>query len=244
MDAFREGLGERLAPLSSDPHAVGNGRGPDPMRARPAIAPVRDNLRLPDGAAEAAVAVAGPGDDDLNPGYLDHYRRAGHGRQPLKPAAVLIGIRDQPRREVVFTTRTRHLSAHAGQVSFPGGRIDHTDEGAAAAAMREAHEEIGLHPEAFSPVGFLDTYVTRTGYAIHPVVGFVAPDFVACPNADEVENVFEVPLDFLMDTSHLTIHSRQFDGRARRFYAIHFESHFIWGATAGILKNLQTRLLA
>jgi 8-oxo-dGTP pyrophosphatase MutT (NUDIX family) len=187
---------------------------------------------------------AGPGDDDLNPGFLDHFRRAGQGAQALKPAAVLIGIRNHPARQVIFTTRTRHLASHGGQVSFPGGKIDHLDAGAAAAAVREAHEEIGMDAGQFEPIGFLDTYVTRTGYTIQPVVGFVDQGFVARPSHDEVEDVFEVPLDFLMDTGHLTIHSRRFEGRDRRFYAIQFEDRFIWGATAGILKNLQTRLLA
>jgi len=139
---------------------------------------------------------------------------------------------------VLLTLRTDHLAAHAGQVSFPGGRIDARDADATAAALREAEEEIGLPPRLVEVIGRLDTYVTRTGFEVVPLVGFVDPGFEPRPDPIEVAEAFEVPLDFLVDPANHRRQSREYQGTLRWFYAMPWERHYIWGATAGMLVNL------
>lgn len=173
------------------------------------------------------------GDHDLNPGL------AAHG--PLTPAAVLVPIVDRPAAPtVLLTRRTAHLSDHAGQISFPGGRLEDCDCGdAALCALREAQEEVGLPPRTTEVVGRLDTYQTRTGYEITPVVGIVRPPFDLVPDPREVAEVFEVPLAFLIDPAN---HRRESlvdsGGAVREFWSMPFGDYFIWGATAGMLVNL------
>lgn len=162
----------------------------------------------------------------------------------FKDAAVLIAICARDPLTVLLTERTPHLSAHAGQIAFPGGRIDPGDRDATAAAIREANEEIALDPARVEPLGYLDAYRTSTGYLITPVVALVTPPFDIKANPAEVADVFEVPLAFLMDQSNHRIESRQWRGAERRFYAMPYNQRYIWGATAGIIKSLSRRLFA
>jgi mutator protein MutT len=159
-----------------------------------------------------------------------------------KPAAVLIGIvnrKDQP--TVLFTQRHAGLAKHAGQISFPGGKLD-AGETAVQAALREAQEETGLAPAFVSPLGYLDGYLTVTGYFITPVVALVQEGFQLAPQAGEVDEIFEVPLGFIMDSKNRELHSRAWAGSKRHFYAYNHDGRYIWGATAGMIKNMSEML--
>ncbi len=156
-----------------------------------------------------------------------------------RDAAVLIPVVSRhPEATVLLTLRTPHLSSHAGQIAFPGGKIDPTDNGPAGAAIREAEEEIGLDPRSVRLIGALSPYLSRTGYRIVPVVGSVRSDYSLHLNEHEVADAFEVPLSFLMDPSNHVLATRVFQGRERSFYEIPFEDHYIWGVTAGIIRGL------
>lgn len=162
-----------------------------------------------------------------------------------KPAAVLVPIvLREPELTVLLTQRTDHLSSHGGQVAFPGGRIDADDEDAVAAALREAREETGLSSEFVETLGYLDSYLTVTAYHVVPVVALVKPGFIITPQASEVSAVFEVPLRFLMSPENHEKHSREWQGKQRFYYAIPYEERYIWGATAGMIRNLYDRLYA
>jgi 8-oxo-dGTP pyrophosphatase MutT (NUDIX family) len=179
-------------------------------------------------------------DDDLN----RHLPPTFDGSRP-RPAAVLVGlIEREPELTVLLTRRTRHLPSHAGQVAFPGGKIDEADADAVAAALREAEEETGITSNFVEPVGFLDAYQTRTGFRVIPVVALIRPGFALLPHAGEVEEVFEVPLSFLMDPAHHLKESREWQGHTRHFYAMPYAGHYIWGATAGMIRNLYDLLYA
>lgn len=171
-----------------------------------------------------------------------------HGLLPagdFAAAAVLVGL--VPRREgtqVLLTRRTEGLRQHGGQVSFPGGRIEASDRDAVAAALRETLEEIGLPSAQIAPLGFLDPLATITGFRILPVVAMVSPDYLALPDPDEVADVFEVPLAFLLDPANLTTHTFDLLGRPRAVWEYRYPAQRIWGATASILLNLRERLEA
>lgn len=159
-----------------------------------------------------------------------------------RPAAVLVPVVMRPVLTVLLTQRTDTLSKHAGQISFPGGRMDPEDRDAVETAMREAEEEIGLDRRFVEPVGFLDGYRTGTGYHVTPVVALVEPGFALTLAADEVAEAFEVPLTFLMEPLNHRRHSREWRGRVRSYWAMPYEDRYIWGATAGMLKNMHARL--
>ncbi len=180
-----------------------------------------------------AAPMAQRGDHDLNPDLKPTVDMR------LVPAAVLVGLVERPEgMHILLTKRTAHLTDHAGQISFPGGRIDPTDADAAAAALREAEEEVGLPQSRVEMIGRLDTYVTRTGFEVTPCVGFVAPPETYRPDPFEVAEVFEVPLRFFLAPDSKRLESRMFQGRERFFYAFPWGEHYIWGATAGMLNNL------
>jgi 8-oxo-dGTP pyrophosphatase MutT (NUDIX family) len=187
--------------------------------------------RVPEGVPGSR-APGSRGDHSLTPG-------AEPPQSKLTPAAVLVPIVEQPvGLFVLLTQRTAHLSDHAGQIAFPGGRIEPTDKDATAGALREAEEEIGLPPSHVEIIGRLDTYITGTGFEITPVVGLVRAPYPARPDPFEVADMFEVPLDFLIDPQNLQRGTREWKGTTRSFFALPYEQRYIWGATAGMLVNL------
>src|SRR5712675_238128 len=162
--------------------------------------------------------------------------------QPVRPAAVLIAVVDHPQPTVLLTQRSPHLNNHAGQISFPGGKIDATDASPLDAALREADEEVGLKREFIDPIGYLDLYATGFGFRILPTLARIKPGFKLRINETEVDDAFEVPLAFLMDPVNHQVHSKEFRGIERTYYAMPFEERYIWGATAGILRVLYERI--
>ncbi|MGB8818400.1 MAG: CoA pyrophosphatase [Rhizobiaceae bacterium] len=178
------------------------------------------------------------GDYALNPGFEDRMKAAQY-----QDAAVLIGLREQDgESRIILTQRTAHLAKHGGQVAFPGGKIDPQDASPEAAALREAHEEIGLDPGHVEILGRLPDYLTGSGYRIKPVLALVSTDAVFMPNPDEVEAVFEVPVSFLMTLDNYQRESRVWQGIERHFYTMHYGNRFIWGVTAGIIRMMHERL--
>ena len=166
------------------------------------------------------------------------------GRQDASTAAaVLIPVVLHEELTVLFTQRTAHLKSHAGQVSFPGGRAEPGDASAEYTALREAEEEIGLPRERVEVLGRLPEYRTRTGFRVTPVIGIVVPPLELAPDPREVESVFEVPLDFLLDERNRERRTREFQGLQVGYYVYEYQGHVIWGATAGMLVNLH-RMLA
>jgi 8-oxo-dGTP pyrophosphatase MutT (NUDIX family) len=161
----------------------------------------------------------------------------------VTPAAVLVPIVDHPSGlTVIFTQRTSHLKAHSGQVSFPGGKAEPEDPTPEFTALREAQEEIGLPLERVEVLARLPEYRTRTGFSVTPVVGLLTPPFALKPDPLEVEEVFEVPLAFLLDPANHGQESRELQGRKVAYYVMRYGNHTIWGATAGMLINLYRHL--
>lgn len=181
--------------------------------------------------------AVGRSDDDLNPDL-----KAIDPLKARRAAAVLVPVvLHEPELTVLLTQRTDHLASHAGQVAFPGGKIEPRED-ALAAALRETREETGLDRSYIEPVGFLDAYLTRTSFEVVPVVALVKPGFVLAPHEGEVAAVFEVPLRFLMSQENHARHSREWLGKQRFFYAMPYGDRYIWGATAGMIMNLYDRL--
>jgi 8-oxo-dGTP pyrophosphatase MutT (NUDIX family) len=196
----------------------------------------RLSLDVPAGLTDPSVPVT-RGDLDLDPSL---WERAGVAA--TRPAAVLVPVVDRAAPGVILTMRTSDLSSHAGQIAFPGGKIDKADKGPLAAALREAKEEIGLDARLVEPLGYLDLYLTFSGFRILPVVARVEPDYALALNASEVADAFEVPLDFLMGPENHQRHSREWKGIQRQYYAMPYQERYIWGVTAGILRNLYERV--
>jgi 8-oxo-dGTP pyrophosphatase MutT (NUDIX family) len=196
----------------------------------------RLTFAVPPALTDPAVAGA-RGDLDLDPSL---WERA--GVKATRPAAVLVGVVERPQPTVLLTLRTADLESHAGQIAFPGGKIEASDASPAAAALREAQEEIGLERSLIDPIGHLDLYLTFSGFRILPTVARVDPDHRLTLNRSEVAEAFEVPLAFLMDAQNHALHSRDWKGVIRRYYAIPFGERYIWGVTAGILRNLYERV--
>jgi 8-oxo-dGTP pyrophosphatase MutT (NUDIX family) len=162
--------------------------------------------------------------------------------RPIRPAAVLVPIVDHAEPSVLLTQRAAHLNDHAGQISFPGGKIDATDASPLDAALREAEEEIGLAREFIDPIGYLDLYATGFGFRILPTLARIKPGFTLRINETEVDDAFEVPLAFLMNPANHQLHAKEFRGMERHYYAMPFAERYIWGATAGILRVLYERI--
>jgi 8-oxo-dGTP pyrophosphatase MutT (NUDIX family) len=180
------------------------------------------------------------GDHVFNPEAADLFLK-----MERRPAAVLIPvIHREPEATLLFTERTGDLRSHAGQISFPGGRIDPDDTGAEAAALREAGEEIGLSPEFIETVGRGPDYLTGSGYHVALVIAVVSPGFTLKLNPAEVADVFEVPLSFLMNPANHHWGSRMLNGAKRTFFEMPFDNRHIWGITAGIVRVLYERLYA
>jgi 8-oxo-dGTP pyrophosphatase MutT (NUDIX family) len=181
------------------------------------------------------------------PGSVPGDEGAARGAKAAEPtpAAVLVGLVDRPDGPaLLLTQRTEHLRDHAGQICFPGGRMEPDDDSVAATALREAEEEIGLEPARVSIIGQLPPYQTVTGFRIHPVVGWISPPFELRPDPYEVAEAFEVPLHFVLEPEN---HRRQSYRRGpvtRGYYVLPYQGRFIWGATAGILVNLARVLRA
>ena len=173
---------------------------------------------------------------DLLPGDLIE----GEDGEPLL-AAVLVAITDRSEPGLILTLSREHMRNHAGQVAFPGGRIDE-GETAVRAALREAHEELTLDPVLVQILGEADQYRTVTGYGVTPVVGLIPPDLPLVPNPEEVADWFEAPLDFVLDPINQRRMSAEFQGRTRHYYQIDWQGRRIWGATAAMLVNLTRRI--
>lgn len=162
--------------------------------------------------------------------------------RPIRPAAVLIPVIEHAEPTVLLTMRAAHLNDHAGQIAFPGGKIDAADNSPLDAALREAEEEIGLDRSYVEPIGYLDVYGTGFGFRILPTVARVRPGFELTINKSEVDDAFEVPLSFLMNPGNHQLHSKEFRGALRSYYAMPFAERYIWGATAGILRLMYERI--
>ena len=204
---------------------------------------VQSSFTLPGKADMVSRLAASPSLEDLlTADDLEKQHEAGRG--PLKPAAVLLLVVNHPGDPtVVFTQRTAHLADHAGQISFPGGRVDEDDRTPQHTALREAEEEIGIPADRIEILGRLPEYRTGTGYSVTPIVGWAEPPLTFKPDPHEVADVFEVPLAFLMDAGNHRYESAFYKGRMRKYWAMPYGERFIWGATAGMLVTFHRILI-
>jgi 8-oxo-dGTP pyrophosphatase MutT (NUDIX family) len=187
--------------------------------------------------AIATATIPSSGDHVLAPDLAEIARNS-----PSLPAAVLVPVVAREEPTVLLTQRSATLPVHPGQISFPGGKLDAADPDPLATALREASEEIGLDAGFIDPLGYLDTYLSGTGFRIVPVVALISPAFHLQLNPAEVDEAFEVPLSFLMTPGNHARHSREWKGVRRSFYAMPYGERYIWGVTAGILRKLYERL--
>lgn len=202
------------------------------MRKTPAVHDPTDQI-----AAALQHPGHGSSDFDLNPETV-----LPPGRK-LRPAGVLVPISvsgDVPR--LILTKRSSALKHHPGQIAFPGGKQDEGDADITAAALREAHEEIGLHPELSEVIGFLPSHETVTSFAVTPVVAIIRQSFDPVPEPGEVDEVFSVPLAHLLKPENYVIESRRWRGQRRKYFAVPYGPYYIWGATARILRGLAARV--
>lgn len=204
----------------------------DVAEVRRRLQPTQNRFGRRGGGTQGLEVPGVRGDHNLNPDLRP--------KPPLTPAAVLVPLILRPDgMTVLLTKRTAHLAAHAGQISFPGGRLEESDTDAADAALRETEEEIGLAREMVEIVGRLDTYVVRTGFEVTPLVGVLTPPFTTKRDEFEVAEIFEVPLAFILDPANHQRQSRvDFGGVKREFWVLPYRDYYIWGATAGMLVNL------
>jgi len=204
----------------------------DLAEVRRRLQPTHTRFGRRGGGIQVLEAPGVRGDHNLNPDLRP--------KPPLTPAAVLVPLVLRPEgMTVLLTKRTAHLAAHAGQISFPGGRLEESDTDAADAALRETEEEIGLSRAEIELIGRLDTYVVRTGFEVTPLVGLLTPPFTTRRDEFEVAEIFEVPLAFILDPANHQRQSRvDFGGVKREFWVLPYRDYFIWGATAGMLVNL------
>ena len=201
-----------------------------------ARAHARLSLEVP--AALTDFNAVGPrGDLDLDPAMWERV-----GVSATKPAAVLVPVVERQEPMVLLTQRTADLPSHPGQIAFPGGKIDKDDANPLTAALREAKEEIGLDRSFIDPIGYLDIFLTFSGFRILPTVARVAPDYLLTLNAAEVTEAFEVPLGFLMAPGNHQFLTRDWKGIQRQYYAMPYQQRYIWGVTAGILRNMYDRI--
>jgi 8-oxo-dGTP pyrophosphatase MutT (NUDIX family) len=204
-----------------------------PVVGTDSFLPAVDASRLTPAALRAALAGAAgwlppiPGDG-----------RVFDGREPAEASVLVPLVQRDAALQVLLTRRTEQLRDHAGQISFPGGRREAADADAVATALREAQEEVGLDPRSAEVIGHLPVYTTVTGFRVTPVVALVAPPLALVLDPSEVAEAFEVPLPFLMNPAHHQRHVFTFDGGERQFLSMPYERHFIWGATAAMLRNL------
>lgn len=203
-----------------------------------ARAAARLSLEEPKGLADPAVTPK-RGDHDIDP-VMQEIAAV----RPIRPAAVLIAVIDRHEPTVLLTQRTTDLTSHAGQIAFPGGKLDPTDASPLAGALREAEEEVGLDRRFVHPIGYLDVYMTTLGFRIVPTLARVEPDFHLTLSRAEVDEAFEVPLGFLMQPDNYHRRRREWRGLMRTSYAIPYGERDIWGVTAGILRNLYERIYA
>ena len=217
------------------------------IAAAPRSTPARDfyeraaarlSFVVPPGLTDPAITPT-RGDHDIDP-VMEAIAQV----RPIRPAAVLIPVIDRAEPAVLLTQRTTGLTSHAGQIAFPGGKLDPTDTSPLAAALREAEEEVGLDRRFVHPIGYLDVYMTTLGFRIVPTLARVDPDFKLTLSPAEVHDAFEVPLRFLMQPNNYQRRRREWRGMMRTTYAIPFGDRDIWGVTAGILRNLYERIYA
>jgi 8-oxo-dGTP pyrophosphatase MutT (NUDIX family) len=201
-------------------------------------AAVRLSFVVPPGLTDPAVTPT-RGDHDIDP-VMEAIAQV----RPIRPAAVLIPVIDRAEPTVLLTQRTTGLNSHAGQIAFPGGKLDPVDASPLAAALRESEEEVGLDRRFVHPIGYLDVYMTTLGFRIVPTLARIDPDFELTLSPAEVHDAFEVPLRFLMQPGNYQRRRREWRGLMRTTYAIPFGDRDIWGVTAGILRNLYERIYA